>query len=268
MCRISLPNNLKNVAALKFFRLHMLLFFCLLLWGCSGGVYHTVRPGQTLYRISKTYGIDEAELARINNVKDPTQLKVGTRLYVPGAGKMLSVPVVKPKPPTQQTQTAQQQAPKKTPPPAAPAKAQPKASNPPPKKQPQPAKKATSVEKLGWPLKGKVVRSFSRTAKAGSGRGIEIAVSSGTEVKAAEAGRVIYSGDGINGYGHLIILQHENDLFTVYGFNQRNIAKQGDFVSKGERIAFSGVPPAGGQPRLHFEVRVGKQPVDPILYLP
>lgn len=79
---------------------------------------------------------------------------------------------------------------------------------------------------------------------------------------------MIYSGDGVKGYGHLIILQHENDLFTVYGFNQQNLVRLGDFVSQDEKIALSGVPPSGGQPRLHFEVRKGKVAVNPILYLP
>ena len=91
---------------------------------------------------------------------------------------------------------------------------------------------------------------------------------SGSEVTAAAAGKVIYSGDGVNGYGYLIILQHEDDLFTVYGFNQKNLVRQGDYVSKGERIALSGIPPSGGKARLHFEVRKGKQAVNPILYLP
>ena len=112
------------------------------------------------------------------------------------------------------------------------------------------------------------MRSFSTQARAGGGKGIEIAVRSGSPVLAAEAGKAIYSGDGVNGYGHLIILQHENELFTVYGFNQKNLVRQGDFVSQGEKIALSGTPPAGGQARLHFEVRRGKQAVDPILYLP
>ena len=79
---------------------------------------------------------------------------------------------------------------------------------------------------------------------------------------------MIYSGDGVNGYGFLVILQHENNLFTVYGFNQKNFVKQGDFVRKGERIALSGTPPSGGKARLHFEVRKGKVAVNPILYLP
>ena len=112
------------------------------------------------------------------------------------------------------------------------------------------------------------MREYSTTAQAGGGRGIEIAVREGSDVAAAEAGRVIYSGDGVNGYGFLVILQHEHEMFTVYGFNQRNLVAQGAFVSRGQKIALSGVPPAGGEARLHFEVRRGKDPVNPLLYLP
>lgn len=233
-----------------------------LLCACETGVYHTVKPGQTLYRISKTYHIDEDYLARVNRVRDPAQLKVGTRLYIPGAERVQNVPVIRPNqktnrkitPPVQKKQTVKQTAP--------PKKVIKKPVAPTTKTQ------STSVKKLSWPLDGKVVRSFSRQARSGSGKGIEIAAKSGSTVRAAEAGKVIYSGDGVSGYAYLVILQHENDLFTVYGFNRQNTVKQGDFVSKGERIALSGTPPSGGQPRLHFEVRKGKQAVNPILYLP
>ena len=243
-----------------------LLFFLLLLVACETGIYHTVKSGQTLYRISRTYGVSETSLKQANKISDPTKVRVGTRLFIPGADRVRSVAVVTPAPakkkptttaaPTKKTVAAATAATKKM---------------PVAKKAPSKTRKtvrATSVKKLIWPLRGKLVRSFSNKAKAGSGKGIEIAVRSGSTVSAAEAGKVIYSGDGVNGYGHLIILQHENDLFTVYGFNQRNYARQGDFVSKGEKIALSGTPPAGGTPRLHFEVRKGKQAVNPILYLP
>lgn len=246
---------------------HLITFIPLLiilsLCACEAGIYHTVKPGQTLYRISKTYGIDESYLARVNRVHDPTQLKTGTRLYVPGAQRTLYVPVLKPVAvaPSKKIKPVQK---KKIV--TKPVKRTKKAAVKPsykPKKS-----KATNVKKLRWPLRGKIVRSFSSQAKAGGGKGIEIAVRSGSSVVAAEAGKVIYGGDGVNGYGFLIILQHENDLFTVYGFNKRNTVRQGDFVSKGEQIALSGTPPSGGQARLHFEVRKGKQAVNPILYLP
>lgn len=245
---------------------HLLIFVALLatifLYGCEAGIYHTVKSGQTLYRISKTYGIDEAYLARVNRVHDPTQLKTGTRLYIPGAERTLYVPVIKRAsvPPAQKKTVSKKSVATK------PVKIAPK--SPPQSKNTSSAAKATAVKKLRWPLRGKIVRSFSSQAKAGGGKGIEVAVRAGSSVVAAEAGKVIYSGDGVNGYGFLIILQHENDFFTVYGFNRKNVVRQGDFVSKGEQIALSGTPPSGGQPRLHFEVRKGKQAVNPILYLP
>lgn len=245
----------------------LLALSLLFLTACGGGIYHTVKPGQTLYRISRTYGISEPVLAKANNIADPTRLLAGTRLFIPGADRVRNVPVVRPA-------TTQLKAAKKS----KPVKKQSTVTRQPAKKttnkvtqSKRTAKKtvkSTSIKRLQWPLRGKVIRSFSATAKAGSGKGIEIAVRVGSPVQAAEAGKVIYSGDGIHGYGHLIILQHENDLFTVYGFNQRNYVRQGDFVSKGEKIALSGVPPAGGTPRVHFEVRKGKLAVNPILYLP
>lgn len=246
-------------------RLLMIIALLLLLSACETGIYHTVKPGQTLYRISRTYGVSESSLMWANKINDPTKVRVGTRLFVPGADRVRHVAVVKPAPTVKKTAPVKTAATKKTVRPPTAAK-----KNAVVRKSSSPAKRgrSTAVKKLQWPLRGKIVRAFSAKAKAGSGKGIEIAARSGTRVAAAEAGKVIYSGDGVNGYGHLIILQHENDLFTVYGFNQRNYVRQGDFVSKGERIALSGVPPAGGTPRLHFEVRKGKQAVNPILYLP
>jgi len=121
--------------------------------------------------------------------------------------------------------------------------------------------------KLHWPLRGKILRAFGQRGVGGS-NGLEISAQEGTKVSAAAAGKVIYSGDGVQGFGHLMILQHENDVFTVYGFNHTNHVKQGQYVSQGERIASSGRPPSGEAGRLHFEVRIGKLAVDPILYLP
>ncbi len=241
-------------------------FFCLFLVACEAGVYHTVKPGQTLYRISRTYAVDEAYLVRVNGISNPSHIPIGTRLYIPGAKKTLSVPVVRPKTASKPKSTST----KKKKVIVSTSKSQTKKPKAAVSKVKIPVliPKATQVKHLQWPLRGKIVRSFSNKAVAGGGKGIEIAVRAGSSVSAAEAGKVIYSGDGVSGYAHLIILRHENDLFTVYGFNRKNLVKQGDFVSKGERIALSGTPPAGGRPRLHFEVRKGKVAVNPILYLP
>ncbi len=251
-----------------------LIFMGPLLCSCETGVYHTVTKGQTLYRISRTYQVNEDYLARVNGITDPSQLRIGTRLFIPGASHVRSVPrtaggVAKPTTPSPSVSrsTSSRSAPvqkqatvKKSAGVAATPKTLPKTSV-------SSAKSAVS-QKLQWPLRGKIVRTFSEQSRTGGGKGIEISVRAGSNVAAADAGKVIYSGDGVRGYGFLIIVQHENDLFTVYGFNQKNLVRQGDFVSKGEKIALSGVPPGGGAPRLHFEVRKGKAAVDPLLYLP
>ncbi len=242
----------------------------LCLVACGGGIYHRVQPGQTLYRISRTYGVAEARIVRANRIKDPTQIRIGTRLYIPGADRVRYVATVKPKPPDTPSFSKikpklgpEKKYPKKT------AKVTPAKKKVVTKKSSKSKKTtATEIKRLSWPIRGKTVRPCSSKANAGGGKGIEIAVRAGSQVKAAEAGKVIYSGDGVKGYGYLIILQHENEFFSVYGFNQRNFVRLGDFVSRGEKIALSGVPPSGGSPRLHFEVRKGKQAVNPILYLP
>lgn len=235
--------------------------------GCAPtGVYHTIEPGQTLYRIARAYDIPEAELARINRIHDPTRLQVGHKLYIPGATRLRQVPV----PPAQRSarpaappQTVTQ-APKVSPPPSQVRQKTP----PPPKKSPpttaQPAKKKGDFV---WPIKGKVVRQFG-TSQGAATKGIEISCREGEPVHAAAPGKVIYSGNSIRGYGHLIIVEHADDFFTVYGYNQQNLAKANDYVGQGDRIASCGKPPSAGSSRLHFEVRKGKQAVNPIFYLP
>ncbi|NIQ97383.1 MAG: M23 family metallopeptidase [Desulfuromonadales bacterium] len=116
-------------------------------------------------------------------------------------------------------------------------------------------------------MRGQVVRNFCTTGDNPC-KGVEIATAPGTAVLASSAGKVIYSGDGIRGYGNLLIIKHDKEFFSVYGFNEKNLVKSGAFVSKGQKIALSGTPPGGGKARLHFEIRHGKQSVDPALYLP
>lgn len=253
-------------------RIFPLLFLLLLFCACSAsrGVYHTVQEGQTLYRIGRVYGVDERYLARINRIDDPAQMRVGTRLFVPGADRVKPVPVAA------TTKAPVLRAPSPPQPPTSPKPPSAKTSQPRPTAE---SKSGTSAKansgkpasvasgKFSWPLRGRVLKGFGGTAEAPI-KGLEIAAARGTPILSAAAGRVIYSGNGIPSYGNLVILKHDNDFFTVYGFNAKNIVDVGIFVSKGERIALSGAPPAGGTPRLYFEIRHGKDPVDPIFYLP
>ena len=245
----------------------LVLAVLLTMAGCaSRGVYHVVEPGQTFYRIAKTYGIDEGRLARANNLSNPGRIEAGQRLFIPGARTPLPVPG---------TAAGKGMIPNGvTAPPVKTGKAPPA----PPPAKPEAAKTSRSAEQTAipgpppapgtfvWPARGKLVTEFG-TFAGKSNKGVEIAVPHGTAVVAAAAGKVIYS-KGMRGYGNLIILEHADNYFTVYGFNARNLVAVNSFVGKGERIALSGTPDNGKSPRLHFEIRKGKTAVNPIFYLP
>lgn len=245
--------------------LGVLLFFA----GCvsnapSQGVYHTVQKGQTLYKISKVYGVEEIYLARINKINDPTQLRVGERIYIPGATAVKYVPpTVTHSPPKKVSAPVKKQEKKQKATKAQPTKTTQKA----PVKSSKSSKAPVGKGSFIWPVKGKLVKKFNTNSSVGS-KGIEISVKNGTPVSSAAAGKVIYSGDGISGYGNLLIVRHDDSFFTVYGYNKKNLVQTGAFVSKGERIALSGKPPSGGAPRIYFEIRYGKKPVNPLSYLP
>lgn len=260
-------------------RILVVVLAYLLLNACTavGGVYHKVLPGQTLYSISKTYDVDERYLARINGINDPNQLKAGQQLYIPGANQKRSVPVTVPSgsssearsvPPRGQTVAQPPATTKRAPPPATIA---PSSQSPPVRIRSGRASSASAAVHKGqfiWPLRGRVLKRFGSKSGGALCKGLEIAAVPGAAVVSAAAGKVIYSGDGISGFGNLIIIRHDDSYFTVYGFNQTNLVSSGAFVSKGQQIARAGVPPKGGNARLYFEIRAGKKPVDPIFYLP
>ncbi len=234
------------------------------------GVYHTVQPGQTLYRIAKTYEISESRLADINDIKDPAQLKANQRLYIPGVTQSRKVPV------TSKTTSTSSRAssvtpvtkkqPKKTARKSVIKKSAVKSSGQPVAKSPAHAAKPAKGFFV-WPVKGKLLNKFGKKNK-NIYKGIEIGVPKGTTVNAAASGKVIYSGSAIPGYGNLVILEHSDSYFSVYGYNHKNLVKMNDYVGQGDKIALSGLPPNGQSARLHFEIRKGKSAVNPILYLP
>jgi lipoprotein NlpD len=252
-----------------YFTVPLLAAFLLLtgLVSCAPtGIYHTVQPGQTLYRIATTYEIPEAELAGVNRISDPTRLKVGQKLFVPGVTQPRQVAAYTPaKPAAVKPRAASRPVQKET------LKSAPPPAQPTPKKtaSAKPAKPSAAPQKgvFIWPVKGKVVSKFG--AKGGSAnKGIEIACATGKPVVAAAPGKVIYSGNGIRGYGNLIIIEHADDFFTVYGYNKQNLVKTNDFVGQGDKIALSGQPRKGQSSRVHFEIRRGKSAVNPLSYLP
>jgi len=233
------------------------------------GIYHTVQPGQTLYRIAKTYEVDERELAQVNRISDPTTIKVRQRIFIPGANQLRPVPAttaIKPAaavPPVYTAAPVPSVVPKPENRPTAPIIRP--VPLPPAKDSVVTAKPARGL--FIWPAKGKLLNKFGKNGQ-NTYKGIEIGVPTGTHVVAAAAGKVIFSGNTIRSYGNLIILEHSDGLFTVYGFNSKNLVALNNHVGQGDKIALSGSPPNGKSPRLHFEIRQGKAAVDPIFYLP
>ena len=123
---------------------------------------------------------------------------------------------------------------------------------------------AAGVEpEFRWPARGRIIEGF----KAGGNDGINISVPAGTSVRAAESGVVVYSGDGLKGYGNLILIKHPNGFVTAYGNNGELDVKRGDQVKRGQVIAKSGDTGNVNAPQLHFELRKGSTPVDPTNYL-
>lgn len=231
------------------------------------GVYHTVKPGQTLYSIGKAYQVDVDVLARVNHLRDRSSISAGQRLFIPGATRVKYVaPTVKTRIASRRQATTRRSGSRKSKASAGTTRSAGRTAGSAAAKTSS-ARAVASKDKFSWPVKGRVLKKFGDT-NGTAGKGMEIAVPSGSAVRAAAAGKVIYSGDGIKGYGNLIILKHDESFFTVYGFNRKNLVGTGGFVSKGERIALSGIPPGGGQPRLHFEIRRGKDAVNPLQYLP
>lgn len=233
----------------------LFLFFLFFVASCAPtGIYHTVKPGQTLYRIALTYDIDEQRLADINNIKDPKQLKVNQRIFIPGVTRLRNVPLSEPTSKVSRTNQGKSDSPQQTKTSAA---------------QSKQTQSSSSTAKIffNWPVHGKVLNKFGSSGQRVV-KGIEISAREGTEISAAAAGKVIYSGNGIPGYGNLVIIEHSGGFFSVYGYNKKNLVDRDDFVGQGDKIALSGAPPNGQSPRLHFEIRKGKSAVDPILYLP
>ncbi len=115
----------------------------------------------------------------------------------------------------------------------------------------------------GWPLKGTILKSFKQTGK----KGIDISGKPGQFVRAAAAGKVVYSGHGLIGYGNLIIIKHNHVYLSAYGNNKKSLVKEGQKVKKGQAIAKVGRL-RGKQTSLHFEIRKNGKPVNPLWYLP
>jgi len=233
--------------------------------------YYTVRPGDTLIRISLDSGQNWRDIARWNNIENPNLIEVGQVLRVipPVGAAPTEVAVARPVVPGSAVPSGSASAPAPAPAPS-PASSTPRAtptgpvaSLPPVSPTPAPA----GEEELpwGWPTShgATVVAGFDEQRN----KGLDIAGKPGDPVLASADGRVVYAGAGLRGYGNLIILKHNNTYLSAYAHNQTLLVKEDQTVRKGQKIAEMGSSDAD-RVKLHFEIRRQGKPVDPARYLP
>lgn len=216
-------------------------------------VKHTVEPGQTIFRIARTYGLSADELMAANGIDDPRTLKVGQELVIPGAAAVL--PVV---PPGAQEASEEAALEGKPTPPREVSRV--KVGDP---RRVEAAQKGGLV--LDWPVRGLLYAKFGKKGKEPHD-GIDLAAPLGTPVKTAAPGQVLYAGEQ-QGYGLICIVQHEDDVITLYAHNRDLRVKTGQKVRRAQVIATVGDSGKTSGPHLHFEVRKAGVPVDPLLHL-
>ena len=253
---------------------------------------HVVAPKETMISIAKRYGKSRSELAKANGLKSDTSLRIGQRLTIPGvdqskiktAAKPPAAPLqVKPEGTQQQLKPAAAAAQKSAP---AQKVADARAASK-PGDQVATARIATSVADAAaeagkdsaaattgavpsfrWPVRGRVLAGYGAKTNGQQNDGINLAVPEGTSVKAAEDGVVAYAGNELKGYGNLLLVRHSNGYVTAYAHASELKVKRGEAVKRGQIIALAGQTGTVNSPQLHFEIRKGSTPVDPMQYLP
>jgi len=225
-----------------------------------GGDYVTyVRTGDTLYSIAFGAGLSPADVAAWNGMAQDDVLYAGQKVRLTRPLNFREKPqerivvAVDDKPRQQATRQKEN------------------AKSAPVVKRPQRQKKTSSKPKRVatrlnwlWPTVGRVSSSFS---VARGNKGVDINGKRGQDVVASAGGKVVYAGNGLRGYGNLLIIKHNDQFLSAYAHNDNILVKEGQFVQQGQRISVMGVAKSG-KPVLHFEIRLQGQPVDPVKYLP
>jgi lipoprotein NlpD len=230
--------------------------------------HYQVRPGDTLYSIGQRFGLDHRKIARWNGIDDPGELTLGQRLRLrpPEGGGASSGERARSGSGDAGASGGGQR--------RVEAKGDPRAGKVAVAGGGEastggggPADGGDPPGRWRWPVNGEVVRGFSKGGEDRS-NGIDIAAPAGSEVRAAAAGKVVYSGNGLRGYGNLVIIRHSGNYLTTYGYNRENLVAEDDRVETGQVVARVGETGAAERPSLHFEVRRRTEPIDPMRLLP
>lgn len=218
----------------------------------ASGLY-TVARGDTLYTIAFRYGLDYRQLASANSISPPYTIYPGQKIDLAANAKSTSAPkntavasakkTSKPLPAANQTQSAS----------SIPSSTAPSDLN--------------DNAQIGWiwPANGRLISQFS--TKAPVNKGVDISGALGESVLASAAGTVVYAGQGLRGYGNLVIVKHDDTFLSAYAHASRILVNEQDVVKAGQKIAEIGST-GTDKVKLHFEIRQNGMPVNPLQYLP
>jgi murein DD-endopeptidase MepM/ murein hydrolase activator NlpD len=255
----------------------------------GGGGRHLVLPGETLSEVAEHYRTPLATLANLNNVTPPYRVYAGQVLAIPSVAVQASPVPANAKPRTANIVARELPAPEPRPQPVqvaslavddvalavSPVEA---GSHRAPIPMPRRAVEATrlaaqksppplSGDGFLWPVQGSVTSPFGTKPSGARNDGINIRAAEGTPVRAAENGVVVYAGDEIPGYGRMLLISHADGLTTAYAHNSKLLVAVGAVVERGQTVATVGRTGDVSSPQLHFELRDGKEPLDPLAYL-
>ncbi len=240
----------------------------------ASGYMHTIASGESLYTIARKYDVTTQAIVQANNLGSPDKIVVGQKVLIPGRSDLIPTAPAQAATPDVKLASASPEAIAPTPKPlpagganvlqtpTAPA-AQPvvqQAAAPAPAATPKAEPEMSGSDKFRWPVSGRVITDFA----ASRGTGINIDVPEGSTVKAAENGTVIYVGSGVEGYGNLILVRHPNGYVSAYAHLQNMNVAKGAVVNRGDAIGTVGMTGSVSRPQLHFELRKGATPVDPV----
>lgn len=234
-----------------------------------GGRFHLVRPGETGIAIARAYGVPWSQIVDANALTEPYVLRAGQRVLIPGgtvgapastaaeraAAFSLNIDDIltggEPALASNQAPARPSTTPSRVLPPTAVVAA--------------PARLSSGFV---WPVEGRVMKRFGAGSSGERNDGIKIAVPIGTPVKATADGVVAYVGDGIAALGGLVIVKHGDRWTSVYGHASKLLVQRGQAVKRGQTLALSGQSGFADRPEVHFELRRGRTPVDPLTQLP
>lgn len=272
---------------------------------------HTVRRGETVYGISRQYGVAMNELVRVNSIQPPYTIQVGQRLSIPASTRSRSTVITRgdaappstvqqqdrdrvaalpppsgaepprpePAPQPPRTGEAAPAQPPPSPPPSPPAPTPtpvepdygpdgvvyPVAKPPAPPRLVGPIPQPPALEGGGflWPVRGRIVSNYGPKGRGLHNDGINVAAPRGTAVRASQAGVVAYAGEGLQGFGRIVLIKHRDGYVTAYAHADELLVSRGQIIQRGQAIARVGSTGDVDTPQLHFQIRQGREAIDP-----